>query len=109
MISVRLIALARITRDLIDRKRTVKPIIAVLNARKRTIGPIIRDRGVRLLSTLLRITRRRRIQPHLRIRLPNMQPHSTMHMNLHALSRLKMNIMKSRLTKTTVRGNTTPV
>ncbi len=91
--------IAMITMHLIAPTRITVRIIRDLIDRKRTLGPIIRGRGVPLLSTLRRTARRRHIQPRPRTRLPNTQSHSTMHMKARALSHLTMSTMRSRLTK----------
>ena len=78
--------------------RITERIVLSLCTRARTIGRITRGRGVRLLSTQLRSVRCNPIQPHLRTRLPNMQPRSMRLMRVPARSHLTTSTTRSRLT-----------
>lgn len=93
---------------LIDRKRTlegliartwsIKPIIAVLSARKRTTARIIPAREQRLPSTVPQSVQCRLMQHRLRVRLPSVQPRSTTHVKVRDPSHLTMSTMRSHPT-----------
>jgi hypothetical protein len=74
------------------------PNIAVPIARMQTIVPIIRGRGVRLLSTRLRSIPCNRTQSHLRTQPPNTQLRNMRLTRAPARRRLTMSTTRSRRT-----------